>query len=302
MNFLVKNNQNLNHVELLKNLKMVDYKRGIKVSGNRGYYLIGPGVLLNLGLIQYGLDFMLKKNFICLQTPFYMNEKILKCCVQLKDFIEQLYSMGKNDNKFLIATSEQTICAFHQKEKIHYENLPMKYVGVSTCFRKESGSHGKDTNGIFRVHQFEKIEQFIISNYKNYDSWKFYEILLNNSKEFYNSLEIPYLCLNIPPFDLNKTASRKTDILGWFPSSSKYQELVSCSNCLEYQSENLNIETYKNDNSFKKVYLHLLNSTLCATTRTICCIAENYSDFHGLIVPAVLRDYVGFSFIPYSNN
>ncbi|CAC27070.1 seryl-tRNA synthetase (serin-tRNA ligase) [Guillardia theta] len=297
VNFSLNNKKKTNHVELLKNLRIVDYKRGVKVSGNRAYYLIGPGVSLNLALIQYGLDFMLKRNFISIQTPFYMNEKILKCCVQLQDFIEQLYSMGKNDKKFLIATSEQTICAFHFKEKIHAEYLPLKYVGISTCFRKESGSHGKDTNGIFRVHQFEKIEQFIICNSDKYESWKFFEILISNSKEFYKSLQIPFICINIPTIDLNKTASRKTDLLGWFPSGSNYKELVSCSNCLEYQSENLYIETYKNGILPQKSYLHMLNSTLCATTRTICCIAENYSENNGLTIPNALRDYLGFSFI-----
>ena len=158
----IKQNFVFNHVSLLSKIKAIDYKRGVSVAGNRGYFLKGPGILLNFSIIRYGLDFLSKKQFISLQTPYFMKNNLLKKCTQLTDFSEQLYNVGNNANKFLIATSEQPISAFHHSEKIPFLKLPLKYSGFSTCFRKEGGSHGKDTVGIFRVHQFEKVEQFII--------------------------------------------------------------------------------------------------------------------------------------------
>nr|UXY87884.1 seryl-tRNA synthetase [Cryptomonas curvata] len=290
----------LNHVDLLNKIDSVEYEKGIYISGNRGYFLKKFGVMLNMALIQYGLDFLQNKGFISLQTPFFMKKEIMAKCAQLSDFEEQLYTIKEETTKFLIATSEQPISALHSNQKLPKKTLPLKYAGFSTCFRKESGSHGIDTSGIFRVHQFEKIEQFIISDSKEVDSWIFFEDLLANSSNFYYSLKIPFKKVNIASVSLNNAASKKIDILGWFPKSKVYRELVSCSNCTDFQSRRLNISIESSCDLNKNKFVYMLNSTLCATTRVICCILENYQTNSGIIIPEVLRKYTGNSFIPFN--
>ena len=285
------------HVNLLKKIQAIDYKRGISVSGNRGYFLKSLGILLNFSIIRYGLDYLSKKRYISLQTPYFMKNNLLKKCTQLSDFSEQLYSIN-NTNKFLIATSEQPISAFHYSEKIPYLKLPLKYAGFSTCFRKEGGSHGKDTSGIFRVHQFEKVEQFIIGT-TDFNSWKLFDEMLENSKNFYQSLNIPCILVNIPSSSINLSASKKIDILGFFPGSKTFRELVSCSNCTTHQSRKLKVEFKKNLGIKEDMSVTMLNSTLCATTRLICCICENYQNRKGITVPVALRSYMGVSFLPF---
>jgi seryl-tRNA synthetase len=294
-----KNNIFFNHFDLLNMIEGVDYKKGQIIAGNRAYFLKNFGLLLNKALLRYGLDFLIKKNFIALQTPYFMFKKILLKCSQLEDFSEQLYNLNGAEEKFLIATSEQPISSFHFNEKLLKKNLPLKYVGFSACFRKESGSHGKDTSGIFRVHQFEKIEQFIICSPEKLKSWFFFEELLNNVKEFYSSLHIPFKFLNISSNSLNNSAAKKIDLLGFFPKSNTFRELVSCSNCTYFQSEKLNVKLEFENNNKEFNHPHMLNSTLCATTRVICCIVENFQSKLGIIIPNVLRSYTGLSFIPY---
>ena len=286
-----------NHFVLLKKLDAVDYKRGTQVAGNRGYFLKGIGVILNFSIIRYGLDFLAKENYTCLQTPYFMKNSLLKKCTQLNDFSEQLYGIG-NNSKFLIATSEQPISAFHSSEQISTSKLPLKYCGYSTCFRKEGGSHGKDTKGIFRVHQFEKVEQFIIGK-SDINSWMLFEQMLENSKRFYLSLNIPFNLVDIPSGSINLSASKKIDILGFFPASNTFRELVSCSNCTTHQSKKLKVEFKIKPTHKHWMPVTMLNSTLCATTRLICCICENYQNNKGITIPAVLRSYMGISFIPF---
>jgi len=277
----------------------VDYEKGIKISGNRGYFLKGIGLLLNNALIRYGLDFLVKRNFIALQTPFFMNKNLLSKCSQLEDFKEQLYSLNENEDKFLIATSEQPISVFHSGEQIEKQILPLKYAGFSSCFRKESGSHGKDTSGLFRVHQFEKVEQFIICNSDCLESWAYFDELLENVALFYSSIEIPFKFLNISSNSLNNAASKKIDLLGFFPKSNTFRELVSCSNCTNYQSKKINIKIQTSKKNFDRTFVHMLNSTLCATSRVICCILENFQTKYGVVIPFILRNYTGISFIPF---
>ena len=298
-NFSGKGKKNLffNHFDILKKIKAVDYKRGVTVAGNRGFFLKNTGVLLNFSIIRYGLDFLSKKKYICLQTPYFMKNSLLEKCTQLNDFSEQLYTVG-NNNKFLIATSEQPISAFHFLEQIPYFKLPLRYSGFSTCFRKEGGSHGKDTSGIFRVHQFEKVEQFVIGK-SDVNSWKLFEEMLENSRNFYFSLNIPICLINIPSGSINLTASKKIDILGFFPASNTFRELVSCSNCTTHQSKKLCTEFKMNHGTKEKVPVAMLNSTLCASTRLICCICENYQNKKGINIPLALRSYTGISFLPF---
>ncbi|AEA39006.1 seryl-tRNA synthetase (serin-tRNA ligase) (nucleomorph) [Cryptomonas paramecium] len=285
----------LNHVDLLSQVEGVEYQKGIVISGNRGYFLKKLGLLLNAALIQYSLDFLQKRNFVPIQTPYFMKKNIMMKCAQLEDFKEQLYCIKEETEKFLIATSEQPISALHVNQKILKKNLPIKYAGFSSCFRKESGSHGKDTAGIFRVHQFEKIEQFIICEREEISSWVFFQEILKNARDFYFLLNIPFKVINISSTTFNNTASKKADVLGWFPASNTFRELVSCSNCTDFQARNLNIISDTNFHTKNNKFVYMLNSTLCATTRVICCILENYQFDKFIHIPRVLKKYMGNS-------
>ncbi|KAK8936738.1 hypothetical protein KSP39_PZI011912 [Platanthera zijinensis] len=294
----------LNHVDLVRKLDIADLKKGAKVAGGRGYYLKGDGVLLNVALINFGLAFLRKRKFEPLQTPYFMRKDIMSKCAQLAQFDEELYKVtGEGDDKYLIATSEQPLCAYHLDERIYPTSLPLRYAGFSTCFRKEAGSHGRDTLGIFRVHQFEKIEQFCITSPNENESWEMHEEMLLNSEKFYQELNLPYQVVSIVSGALNDAAAKKYDLEGWFPASKKYRELVSCSNCTDYQARRLGIGygQKKNDEQTKQ-YVHMLNSTLTATERTICCILENYQREDGVVVPEALQPYMGgIDFLPFKN-
>ncbi|KAL8050473.1 hypothetical protein ABFX02_06G084300 [Erythranthe guttata] len=294
-----------NHVDLVELLGIADIKKGANVAGGRGFYLKGDGVRLNQALINFGLDFLEKRGFTALHTPFFMRKDIMAKCAQLAQFDEELYKVtGEGEDKYLIATAEQPLCAYHLDEWIHPSQLPLKYAGYSSCFRKEAGSHGRDTLGIFRVHQFEKIEQFCITTPNGNDSWEMHEEMLKNSEDFYKLLNIPYQVVAIVSGALNDAAAKKYDLEGWFPASKAYRELVSCSNCTDYQSRRLETRFgQKKSNDKTKEYVHMLNSTLTATERTMCCILENNQREDGVEIPEVLREFMGGkSFIPFKNN
>lgn len=270
--------------------------RGTKVVGHRGYCLTGWGVFLNLALIQYGLSFLHGKGYTPNQPPFFMNRSAMAKTAQLEQFDEELYKVtedetNKDTDKYLIATSEQPLSCLHEAEWLQDKDLPIKYAGYSTCFRKEAGSHGKDAWGIFRVHQFEKIEQFIFC--KPEKSWEFFDEMIETSEAFYQSLGLPYQVVAIVSGALNNAAAKKYDLEAWFPFQGEYKELVSCSNCLDYQTRELEVRYgIKAKTDTKKTYVHALNATLCATERALCCILENYQDDEGLRVPAALRPYL----------
>ncbi|KAL6560642.1 hypothetical protein OROGR_004201 [Orobanche gracilis] len=294
-----------NHVELVELLGIADLKKGATVAGGRGFYLKGDGVRLNQALINFGLDFLEKRGFTALQTPFFIRKDIMAKCAQLAQFDEELYKVsGDGDDKYLIATAEQPLCAYHLEDWIHPSQLPLRYAGYSSCFRKEAGSHGRDTLGIFRVHQFEKVEQFCMTSPNGNDSWEMHEEMLKNSEDFYRLLNIPYQVVSIVSGALNDAAAKKYDLEGWFPASNTYRELVSCSNCTDYQSRRLEIRYgQKKGNEKAKEYVHMLNSTLTATERTICCILENNQKEDGVEIPEVLRDFMGGkTFIPFKND
>ena len=213
---------------------------------------------------------------------------------QLEEFDEALYKVhGDNgDEKYLIATSEQPISAYHRKEWIQPQELPIKYAGLSTCFRKEAGSHGKDAWGIFRIHQFEKVEQFAITDPAK--SWEMHGEMLKVAEGFYQSLGLPYKVINIVSGELNNAAAKKLDLEAWFPTLAEWRELVSCSNCTDYQARAMETRYgSKKSNDTEKQYVHMLNATLCATERTICCILENYQTEEGVVVPECLRPFMG---------
>lgn len=322
------NTRRFAHHELLAMIGGFDARRGQKIAGHRGYFLKGMGALLNMALVNYGMHFLVKRNCTVLHTPFFMKRSIMAETCQLSDFDEQLYkvSTGRDepDNEFyLVATSEQPISAYFYKEQIDARELPLRYCGFSSCFRKEAGAHGKDNLGIFRVHQFEKIEQFSITEAE--ESWREHERMIATAEEFYQELKLPYRVVSIVSGALNDAAAKKYDLEAWFPSYKAYRELVSCSNCTDFQSRGLEVKCFgapkvfsaeepatedeaaaeqtpsgqaaKKDKGTRLV--HMLNGTLCATERTMCCILENYQTDEGIVVPEVLRVYVGADFIPF---
>ena len=249
-------------------------------------------------MIQYGLDFLESKGYTPVQTPYFMNKDSMSKTAQLEQFDEELYKVSEGSegisDKYLIATSEQPLSAMHEGEWMMDKDLPIKYAGYSTCFRKEAGSHGKDAWGLFRVHQFEKVEQFLFT--KPEDSWKAFDEMIDASEEFYKSLKLPYQVVGIVSGALNNAAAKKYDLEAWFPFQGEYKELVSCSNCTDYQSRELEIRYGQKkgggETETRKTYVHALNSTLCATERALCCVLENYQTPEGLIVPEPLRKYI----------
>ena len=280
----------LSHVDLITIIDGADTKKGSEIAGSRFYYLKGDIVHLNLALLKFALDKLSSKNYIPIWTPFFTKHEIMKAAAELADFEDQLYKI-EGEDLFMIATSEQTLAAYHYDEIIDPDKLPLKYAGISSCFRREAGSHGKDTLGIFRVHRFEKVEQFIFC--KPEDSWKYHEELMANSEEIYKELKLPYRIVNIASGELNDNAAKKYDLEVWFPASETYRELVSCSNCLDYQARKLKIRMGKVGSNQVKEILHTLNSTAIATSRTICCILENYQqEDNSIAIPKVLQKYM----------
>ncbi|KRX58330.1 Serine--tRNA ligase, cytoplasmic [Trichinella sp. T9] len=280
-----------------------DSERGCSVAGSRGYFLKGPLVFLEQALIQLAMHMLFKKKYTPLYTPFFMRKEVMQEVAQLSDFDDQLYKViGKSsevkeeiaeEEKYLIATSEQPIAAYHRDEWISKESLPLRYVGFSTCFRQEVGSHGRDTSGIFRVHQFEKVEQFCITSPHDDASWEMLEEMISNAEMFYQTLNIPYRVVSIVSGELNNAAAKKYDLEAWFPGSGAFRELVSCSNCTDYQSRRLRIRYGQTKKMMAKAeFVHMLNGTMCATTRTICAILENFQEENGIAVPEALRQYM----------
>ncbi len=300
------NGKLLNHHDLLWRIGGYEPERGAAVAGHRGYFLKGPGVLLNQAFQAYGVAFLGKRGYLPLQPPYLMKKDVMAGVAQLSEFDEALYKVqgsgeaGESD-WYLTATSEQPICGYHMGEWLREDSLPLKYAGLSTCFRKEAGSHGRDTWGIFRVHQFEKVEQFVIVENNLESSAKAQDEMIAASEEFYQSLGFPYQVINIVSGALNNAACKKLDLECWFPGYDSYRELVSCSNCTDYQSRAMEIRCgQKKMGDREKKYVHMLNSTLCATGRAICCLLETYQEENGVRVPEVLVPFMGgITFLPF---
>lgn len=301
------------HVDLVVMIDGFDGERGTAIAGGRGYFLKGPLVFLEQAIIQLALQKLCEKGFTPLYTPFFMRKEVMQEVAQLNQFDEELYKvsskgsevLGDNsvDEKYLIATSEQPIAAFHRNEWLKETDLPIKYAGISTCFRQEVGSHGRDTRGIFRVHQFEKVEQFVICSPLDNESWKMFDEMIDNAEEYCQLLGIPYQIVCIVSGELNNAAAKKLDLEAWFPGSGAFRELVSCSNCLDYQARRLKVRygmTKKMDGEVP--FVHMLNATMCATTRVLCALLENYQTEDGVTVPEILHPYMPEkyrTFIPF---
>lgn len=310
---LVTEQKRYSHVDLIHMIDGVDLERGAAVAGSRGYYLKGPAVCLEMALLQHGMQMAVSRGYTPLYTPFFMRKEVMAEVAQLQQFDLELYKVtGKasenpedsgTDERYLIATSEQPIAALHRDEWIAPERLPLKYIGVSSCFRQEVGSHGRDTRGIFRVHQFEKLEQFVVCSPYDNTSWAMMDEMIGNAEDFCKSLGIGYRIVSIVSKELNNAAAKKLDLEAWFPGSRAFRELVSCSNCTDYQARSLRArygECKKLDRPAE--YVHMLNSTLCAISRNICVILESYQTDSGVVVPDVLRPHMPpkwRNFIPF---
>jgi len=276
------------HIELSLNLDLIDLERATKVSGARFYYLKNALVQLNYGLIKYALDFIEKKDFILVQPPYTIKREAIGGAVSLSDFEDMIYKI-EGEDLYLIATSEHAILAMYMNEILDGKKLPLRYAGISPCFRKEAGAHGRDTKGIFRVHQFEKIEQFVFC--KPDDSWSEHETLIANAEEFFKKLKIPYRVVNVCSGDLGTVAAKKYDLEIWLPGQNKFREAVSCSNCTSYQATRSKIR-YRDSPNDSPTFVYTLNSTLVATERALIAILENYQQKDGTVeIPKALMSY-----------
>lgn len=277
------------HIELGVSLDLIDLDRAAKVSGARFYFLKGDLVKMNHALIQFALDFLRKKNYTLIQTPYMINRKAMEGAVMLNDFGDVIYKI-EDDDLYMIGTSEHAMIAMHMDEIFDAKQLSIRYAGVSPCFRKEAGAHGRDTKGIFRVHQFEKVEQLVFANPEN--SWVEHEGMIQNAEEFFKLLGIPYRIMLLCTADLGKISAKTYDLEAWMPGQNAYREVVSCSNCLDYQARRLGVK-YRDKPNEESKFVHTLNSTLVATERTLVAILENYQTEKGTVaVPEVLHQYM----------
>lgn len=276
------------HGELAENLGIVDFDDAAKIAGAGFYYLKGELALLDNALQRFAIDFLIKKGFTLVETPMMMNKKSYEGVTSLADFENVMYKI-ENEDLYMIATSEHPLMAMNMNKAINEENLPLKFCGTSSCFRREIGSHGVDTRGIFRVHQFNKIEQVVIC--KPEDSWRMHEEIQKNAEELFKALGIPFRVVNICTGDIGIIAAKKYDIEAWSPRQQKYFEVTSASNCTSYQAVRLNIKYQKKNG--EKEYAHSLNNTAIATSRAMVAILENFQNADGTVtVPKVLVPYM----------
>ena len=275
------------HVELGEELKLIDLERGAKVSGSRFYYLVGDGALLELALVNFAIDIAQNHGFTPVIPPALVKPAAMEGTGFLGQAAENVYRI-EQDDMYLVGTSEVPLAAMHMDEILNNKELPIKYAGYSPCYRREAGSHGKDTRGIFRVHWFDKVEMFIFSNIEDAD--KIHTELLEIEKEILTKLELPFRVIDVATGDLGSSAARKFDCEAWIPSSNEYRELTSTSNCTEFQARRLKIRTRAGD---KTNYVATLNGTLLAVTRTIVALLENHQQKDGSInIPKALRPYL----------
>jgi len=275
------------HVEIGSSLNLIDIERGAKVSGSRFYYLVNDGALLELALVNFAIDVAQQHGFSPVIPPALVKPQAMEGTGFLGQAAENVYRI-EQDDMYLVGTSEVALAAMHMDEILNNKELPIKYAGYSPCFRREAGSHGKDTRGIFRVHWFDKVEMFVFSNLEDANS--IHQKLLEIEKEVLTKLEIPFRVIDVATGDLGSSAARKFDCEAWIPSANEYRELTSTSNCTEFQSRRLKIRTRVND---KTNYVATLNGTLLAVTRTIVALLENHQQKDGTVtIPKALRPYL----------
>lgn len=279
------------HIDLTERMKLVDLDRAGKISGARFYISRNQLVKLELALINYAIDFIGQRGFSIVEPPPMINGDAIWKSTDEGTFNEAVYKI-EGEDLYLISTSEHPIAAMLMNETLDPNELPLKVSGFSPCFRKEAGAHGKDTKGIFRVHYFKKVEQFIFC--KPEDSWDYLEELLKNTESLLNSLEIPFRVINVCSGELGNLAAKKYDIEGWFPNQGKFRELASISNDTDYQARSLNIK-YRTPEGNQ--FVNTLNGTAIATTRVMVAIMENFSSENRIEIPKALIPYTGFDHI-----
>jgi seryl-tRNA synthetase len=277
------------HVDISTKLGLIDLERAAKISGARFYFLKNQLVMMNQALIHFALKFLSEKGYTLAQPPYMIRRGAMEGAVILEDFEDVIYKI-ENDDLYLIGTSEHAIASMHMDEILDGKRLPIRYAGISPCFRKEAGAHGKDMKGIFRVHQFEKVEQFVYSRPEC--SGEQHDNMLTITEEFYEKLGIPYRVVLLCSAELGKVSEKTYDIEAWMPGQNAYREIGSCSNCTDYQSRRLRIR-FRDKTSEQTRFVHTLNSTLVATERTMVTIIENYQTINGTVeVPDALQKYM----------
>ena len=282
------------HIDLGLELDIVDIERASKTAGARFYYLKDGLVKLGQSLTAFALDFVSNKNYNLIQPPYMINRQSMEGAVIADDFEDVIYKV-QDEDMFLIGTSEHAIASMYYDEILEGSKIPLRYASISPCFRKEAGAHGKDQKGIFRVHQFEKIEQFIFCRPE--ESWEEHEKMIKSREEFYQQLKIPYILMLLSSGDMGKVSAKTYDIEAWMAGQNAYREIVSCSNCIDYQSRRLKIRFREKSNEDTK-YIHTLNSTLVAIERTMVAILENNQTKDGHVeIPKVLQKYFGDNMI-----
>ncbi|MEU3988119.1 serine--tRNA ligase [Streptomyces platensis] len=280
------------HLEIGELLGAIDVERGAKVSGSRFYYLTGVGALLELALVNAAIAQATAAGFTPMLTPALVRPRAMEGTGFLGQAAENVYHLEKDDY-YLVGTSEVPLAAYHMDEIVDAAKLPLRYAGFSPCFRREAGTYGKDTRGIFRVHQFDKVEMF--SYVAPEDAQAEHQRLLDWEKQWLTALELPFQVIDVATGDLGASASRKFDCEAWIPTQGKYRELTSASNCDEFQARRLSVRMRENIDGKQKVSpLATLNGTLCAIPRTIVALFENHQQADGSVrVPEVLRPYLG---------
>ena len=275
------------HNDIIEMNGWVDLARAAKITGSRFYFLLGDLARLEMALQSYTTNFLVKRDYTLVQPPLMMNKEAYEGVTDLSDFETVMYGI-EPDKFYLIATSEHPLTAMRMDEIIEPSELPIKLVGISQCFRREVGAHGLSDRGIWRVHQFTKIEQVIICNPE--DSWLHHEDLLSNATELWDSLDLHYRVVNICTGDMGTVASKKYDLEAWLPGVGDYKEVVSCSNCTDYQANRLRMR-YRTSEGNSAV--HTLNSTAVATSRALVAILEQYQIEDGrIMIPKVLQPYM----------
>lgn len=278
------------HIDIANSYDLIDLERAAKISGARFYFLKNDLVKMNLALIQFGLDYLSNSGYTLVQPPYMIRKDAMEGAVILGDFEQVIYKV-EGEDLYMIGTSEHAMVSMHMDEILDRPRLPLRYACVSPCFRKEAGAHGRDMKGIFRVHQFEKVEQVVFSRPE--DSWKEHERMLELTERIYENLGLPFRTVLLCSGDLGKISAKTYDIEAWFPGQSNYREIVSCSNCIDYQARRLRIR-YRDNVSDETKLVHTLNSTLIATERTMVSIIENYQTDNGTVqIPDVLQKYMG---------
>ncbi len=278
-----------NHLEIAQNLNLIDMERAAKVAGHGFYYLKGALPLLDLAVLRYAIDFLSQRGFLVVEPPFMLRRNAYLGVTDLDFFEEQLYKV-EGDELYMIATAEHPLAAYYMDEVIEQKDLPLRFAGFSTNFRKEVGAHGKYTKGLFRVHQFNKVEQFVFCLPQ--DSWALHEELQKNAEDLYEGLGLHFRTVNVCTGDIGNLAAKRYDIEVWMADGT-YREVGSNSNCTDYQARRLNIRYREKKGMAPAGFLHTLNNTALATSRTIVAILEQYQQEDGsVVVPNALRPYM----------